>query len=97
MNNVHQRLGEASAAGEQFAILCDFARRRLARSRVQLRADAQIAVDMLVDSAGMDRIENICRSIASTGGVSSDAGEDDCSNLAGMTGVTDICGVTSAP
>jgi AraC-like DNA-binding protein len=61
---VHERLGEARSAGEQFGILCEFARERLARSRVQLRADARIAVDLLARSDGADRIENICRSLA---------------------------------
>jgi AraC-like DNA-binding protein len=60
---VHERLGAARGAGEQFAILCDFARERLARSRVRLRADARIAVDLLARSDGADRIENICRSL----------------------------------
>jgi AraC-like DNA-binding protein len=60
---VHERLGEARGAGEQFAILCDFARERLARSRVRLRADARIAVDLLARSDGADRIENICHSL----------------------------------
>jgi AraC-like DNA-binding protein len=61
---VHQRLGECDNAGEQFAVLCDFARRRIADSRVKLRSDARIAVDMLTNTDGAERIEDICRSIA---------------------------------
>jgi AraC-like DNA-binding protein len=63
VNAVHERLGAASGAGMQFAVLCDFVRRRLALSRIALRADAQIAVDRLSQSAGADRIEAICRSL----------------------------------
>jgi hypothetical protein len=62
--SVHQRLGDCENAAEQFAVLCDFARGRMARSRVKLRADAQIAVDMLTRTAGGERIENICRSVS---------------------------------
>ena len=61
---VHQRLGECNNAGEQFAVLCDFARRRLASSRVKLRPDARIAVDILTSTDGAERIEDICRSIS---------------------------------
>ncbi len=61
---VHERLGECDNAGEQFAVLCDFARRRIADSRVKLRSDARIAVDMLTSTDGAERIEDICRSIA---------------------------------
>ena len=64
VDRVQERLGQSHDAGEQFAILCEFARSRLARSRVQLRADARIAVDLLARSSGMDRIEDICRSLA---------------------------------
>jgi len=61
---VHQRLGDCEDAAEQFAVLCDFARSRLARSRVKLRADAQIAVDLLTRTQGTERIEAICRSMS---------------------------------
>jgi AraC-like DNA-binding protein len=61
---VHQRLGDCEDAAAQFAVLCDFARRRLAQSRVKLRADAQIAVDVLTRTAGTERIESICRSVS---------------------------------
>ena len=44
-------------------VLCDFVRQRLAQSRVKLRADARIAVDMLTRTAGAERIESICRSV----------------------------------
>jgi AraC-like DNA-binding protein len=63
VDGVQERLGEARGAGEQFAILSDFARSRLARSRIRLRADARMAVDLLERSAGTDRIEGICRSL----------------------------------
>jgi AraC-like DNA-binding protein len=61
---VHQRLGDCEDASAQFAVLCDFARSRLTRSRVKLRSDAQIAVDMLTRSQGTERIEAICRSMS---------------------------------
>jgi AraC-like DNA-binding protein len=61
---VHQRLVDCEDAGKQFALLCDFARGRLARSRVRLRADAQIAVDMLTRTQGTERIETICRTMS---------------------------------
>src|SRR4029453_9510548 len=61
---VHQRLGDCEDAGAQFAVLCDFARSRMARSRVTLRPDAQIAVDLLTRTAGSERIEAICRSVS---------------------------------
>jgi AraC-like DNA-binding protein len=63
ITSVHQRLGECTDVAEQFAVLCDFARGRMARSRVKLRPDAQIAVDMLTRTGGVERIENICRSV----------------------------------
>jgi len=62
--SVHQRLGDCPNAAEQFAVLCDFARSCMARSRVKLRPDAQIAVDMLTRTGGGERIESICRSVA---------------------------------
>ena len=62
--SVHQQLGDCADAGRQFAVLCEFARSRLARSRVQLRADAQIAVDMLTRTQGTERIAAICRSMS---------------------------------
>lgn len=61
---VQERLGECDNAGEQFAVLCDFARRRIARSRVKLRADARIAMEILTSTDGAERIENICRSLS---------------------------------
>ena len=61
---VHQRLGDCEDAAEQFAVLCDFARCRMARSRVNVRADAQVAVDALTRTAGTERIESICRSMS---------------------------------
>ena len=48
----------------QFAVLYDFARSRRAQSRVKLRADAQIAVDMLTRTQGTERIATICRSMS---------------------------------
>ncbi|MGH8177442.1 MAG: helix-turn-helix domain-containing protein [Steroidobacter sp.] len=63
VNAVHERLGEQGDVGLQFAVLCDFVRKRLAASRITLRPDAQIAVDMLLRSIGADRIESICRSL----------------------------------
>jgi transcriptional regulator GlxA family with amidase domain len=62
--SVHQRLGDCENAAEQFAVLCDFARGRMARSRVTLRAEAQIAVATLTRTAGAERIENICRAVS---------------------------------
>jgi AraC-like DNA-binding protein len=62
--SVHQRLGDCANAAEQFAVLCDFARGRMARSRVTLRPDAQIAVDVLTRTGGAERIESICRSVS---------------------------------
>jgi len=62
--SVHQRLGDCEDAAQQFAVLCDFARSRLACSRVKLRADAQIAVDMLTRTQGTERIATICRSMS---------------------------------
>jgi len=62
--SVHQRLGDCEDAAAQFAVLCDFARSRMALSRVKLRADAQIAVDLLMRTGGAERIENICRSVS---------------------------------
>src|SRR4030095_8285294 len=61
---VQQRLGDCEDAGKQFAVLCDFARSRLAHSRVKLRADAQIAVDMLTRTQGTERIGTNRRSNA---------------------------------
>ncbi len=61
---VHQRLGDCEDEAEQFRVLCDFARSRMALSRVKLRADAQIAVDTLTRTAGTERIESICRSMS---------------------------------
>jgi AraC-like DNA-binding protein len=63
VNAVHERLGQAGGAGMQFAVLCDFVRRRLAVSRIALRADARMAVNRLSQSAGADRIEDLCRSL----------------------------------
>jgi len=60
---VHERLSALRSPGLQFAVLCDFVRRRLRASRVRLRADAQAAVQRLASSAGQDRIETICRSL----------------------------------
>jgi AraC-like DNA-binding protein len=62
-NAVHEQLGNATDAGQQFAILCDFVRRRVARAQVQLRADARLAIDALSRSHGADRIERICASL----------------------------------
>jgi AraC-like DNA-binding protein len=61
---LHERLGEVKTAGEQFAVLCEFVRRRLALSRVHLRPDAQLAIGMLTRSGGTDRIERICRAVS---------------------------------
>ena len=47
VNRVHERLGNTTDAGQQFAVLCDFVRSRLARSGARLHADAHIAVGML--------------------------------------------------
>jgi AraC-like DNA-binding protein len=63
VNAVHQRIGDTTDAGQQFAILCDFVRRRVARSRVRVRADAQMAVERLRRSHGGERIESVCRDV----------------------------------
>ena len=63
VNAVHEQLGNNGDAGQQFAILCEFARRRVARSRVSVRPDAQLAIDALSRSHGTDRIERICDSL----------------------------------
>ena len=47
----------------QFAILCDFVRNRLARSKARPHADARIAIDALASSHGAARIEDLCRSL----------------------------------
>jgi AraC-like DNA-binding protein len=60
---VHQQVGDLTDPGLQFAVLCDFVRRRVARSRVQVRPDAQIAIDALVRSHGSERIESVCRGL----------------------------------
>ena len=64
VNAVHERLGNCAGPGEQFGVLCDFVRRRLAASRVQLRADALLAIEALARSHGADRIEQICRDLS---------------------------------
>lgn len=58
---VHQQVGDLCDPGLQFAVLCDFVRRRVARSRVRVRADAQVAIDALVQSHGTERIDSVCR------------------------------------
>jgi AraC-like DNA-binding protein len=63
VHSVHQRVGDAKDPGQQFAILCDFVRRRIARSRVRLRADAQMAVERLRRSHGAERIDSLCRDV----------------------------------
>ncbi len=63
VNVVHERLGNAGDAGMQFAILCEFVRRRVARSRVLLKADALSAVQTLATSHGDARVEDLCRSL----------------------------------
>jgi AraC-like DNA-binding protein len=63
VNRVHEQLGNCARPGQQFGILCDFVRRRLARSRVNLHADAMLAIRALARSHGAARIENICRTL----------------------------------
>jgi len=63
VNRVHERIGNTWDAGLQFAILCDFVRRRLARSGTRLHADARIAIDALAQSHGAARIEELCRGL----------------------------------
>lgn len=63
VNAVHEQLGNCSDPGRQFGILCDFVRRRIARSRVQLRADALHAIGSLARSHGAHRIEVLCRDL----------------------------------
>ena len=63
VNRVHERIGNTADAGAQFAILCDFVRRRVARSSARLHADACIAVGALAQSHGAARIEDLCRSL----------------------------------
>ena len=60
INQVHERLGNCAEPRQQFGILCDFVRRRLARSRISLRADALLAIRALERSHGSDRIEKLC-------------------------------------
>jgi AraC-like DNA-binding protein len=61
VNAVHRRLGDLMDPGMQFAVVCDFVRRRVAHSRVRVRADAQIAIDTLSRSHGAARIDSLCR------------------------------------
>jgi AraC-like DNA-binding protein len=63
VNAVHERLGNSRDPGEQFAVLCEFVRHRIAHSRVIPRADAQLAIDALSRSHGTHRIEALCRSL----------------------------------
>jgi AraC-like DNA-binding protein len=63
VNAVQEQLGNCSEPGRQFGILCEFVRRRVARSRVQLRTDALLAVRSLARSHGMHRIEHLCREL----------------------------------
>jgi AraC-like DNA-binding protein len=63
VNAVHQLVGDLSDAGQQFAVLRDFVRTRVARSRVRIRANAQIAIDALSRSHGAERIESVCRNV----------------------------------
>ena len=63
VNRVHERIGNMADPGLQLAILCDFVRSRLARSRARLHADARIAVGALAESHGGARIEDLCRSL----------------------------------
>ena len=63
VNRVHERLGNTADAGQQFAVLCDFVRRRVARSGARLHADARIAVNALASTHGAERIEELCRSL----------------------------------
>jgi len=63
VNAVHERLGDVRDAGEQFGLLCELVRRRVARSRVEPRADARFAVAALASSHGSERIEALCATI----------------------------------
>lgn len=63
VNRVHERIGDTTEPGLQFAILCDFVRRRVARSGARLHADARMAVGALAESHGAARIEDLCRSL----------------------------------
>jgi AraC-like DNA-binding protein len=60
VNAVHEQLGNCREPGRQFGILCEFVRRRIARSRVRLRADALLAIGSLACSHGASRIEDLC-------------------------------------
>lgn len=63
VNAVHEQLGNCDEPGRQFGILCEFVRRRIARSRVRLRADALLAIGSLARSHGTHRIEDLCRDL----------------------------------
>jgi AraC-like DNA-binding protein len=60
---VHEQIGDLADPGMQFAVLADFVRRRVARSRMCVRADARLAIDSLVRSHGGARIETVCRDL----------------------------------
>jgi AraC-like DNA-binding protein len=66
VNRVHERIGNTAEPGLQLAVLCDFVRRRLARSGARLHADARIAIGALAKSHGAARIEDLCRSLGVT-------------------------------
>jgi AraC-like DNA-binding protein len=64
VNAVQQRLGEAPGAVEQFAVLCDFVRRRVAASRVRVSPAVHSAVAMLAGSQGVPRVASVCRALS---------------------------------
>ena len=65
VNALHQRLGETPDPAVQFDVLCEFTRKRVAASRVRLRADTKIAVEMLARTAGgAPAIEEICKHVS---------------------------------
>jgi methylphosphotriester-DNA--protein-cysteine methyltransferase len=60
---VHERLCNTPEPGLQFAILCEFTRKRVSLSRSEPKADAIRAVRTLGASHGAARIEDLCRSL----------------------------------
>lgn len=63
VNAIRERLGNTTDAGLQLAILCEFVRARVVRSRSIIRADARSAVASLTVTHGVERIEDICKSL----------------------------------
>jgi AraC-like DNA-binding protein len=63
VNAVHERLGNTADAGLQLAILCDFVRKRIARTRTIIKPDARAAVAALAETHGAERIEGLCKTL----------------------------------